>query len=294
MIVSTIIGAIKIIFIDLVMSGDNAIIIALATKWLPKELRNKAMYAWVAWAAALRIWLASIAVYLLQYPIAKYVGWVMLMYVAWTFFRNLKLWKETKEIKAHWSLWSAIWVIILADVSLSLDNVLAVATIAENVWVLAWWLLASVAMMMFASQKIASLMDKYSWIQWIWLVVIVHAALWILLWSELWIDIVWIPIWILWLVVMCVVITYLYIRNVVHIAFHLRKHHLHNHVRLWIIFVVFFLFFISDFIPWVHEILHEYIVEWFSFVFLAYICLLELVMQQRSIDKHYMKHQSTH
>jgi hypothetical protein len=92
----------------------------------------------------------------------------------------------------------------------------------------------------------------------------------------------------------CGVVTYLYIQNVVDVAFHLRKHHLHNHIRLGVLFTVFILFFISDFVPVIHEALHTHLVEWLSLLFIAYIMMLELVMQQRSIDKHYMKHQANH
>lgn len=287
-------ASLKIIFIDLIMSGDNAIIIAFATKWLPKDLRKKAMYAGVAWAAILRIALASVAVYLLQYPTIKYLWWVLLMYVAWTFFRTLKLWEKTKDIAAKSSLRWAIGVIIMADVSLSLDNVLAVAAIAENMWILAWGLIVSVAMMMFASQAIAKLMEDYHWIQWTGLIVIIHAAMGILIESELWTDLLGIPVGIWWLMVICAVVTYLYIKNVVHVAFHLRKHHLHNHVRLGILFMIFVVFFLSDFIPSIHSAIHTHLVEWLSLLFVGYVVLLELIMQQWSIDKHYMKHQAKH
>lgn len=287
-------SSLKIIFIDLIMSGDNAIVIAFATRWLPKTLRKKAMYAWVAGAAIMRILLASVAVYLLQYPVLKYVWWVMLMYVAWTFFRTLKLWEKSKKIASKSSLWWAIGVIILADVSLSLDNVLAVAAIAENIRILAWGLIVSVAMMMFASQAIAKLMERHQRIQRWGLIVIIHTGLGILIESELWLDILWIPIGIRGLMVMCAVITYLYIDNVVRVAFRLRKHHLHNHIRLWIIFSVFTIFFLSDFVPTIHDALHTYLTEWLSLLFIAYIMFLELVMQQWSIDKYYMKHQSRH
>lgn len=274
------------------MSGDNAIIIAFATKWLPKSLRKTAMYIGIAGAVVLRILLASIALYLLQYPVAKYLGGVLLLYVAWSFFKTLKIDAHHKKIKEKKSLWWAIWVIIMADISLSLDNVLAVASVAENVRILAWWLLVSVVMMMFASQWIAKLMEKHQRIQRAWLIVIIHAALAILLESELWIIRWWIPIGIRWLLVMCAIITYLYISYLSHITFNVRKHQIHNHVRLWIIFVAFFVFFLSDFLPIIHNAIHHHIIERITLLFIAYMMLMELALQQWSIDKYYMKHQS--
>lgn len=284
----------KIILVDLIMSGDNAIIIAFATKNLRKKIRNKAIYMGITGAAILRIILASAALFLLQYPFLQYFWWLLLLYVAWNFFKTLKLWNKAKKITAKAWLWWAVWVIIMADFSLSLDNVLAVASIAENIWILAIGLIASITMMMFASKAIMKLMDKYEWIQRGWLLVIIHTALNILIKSSINIVFLNIPISVWWLLGMLGVITYLYIHNVVHVAFHLRKHHLHNHVRLGIIIFTIMILIISDLIPEVRIFVHQHMIERLTILFITYMMILELVMQQRSIDKHYMKHQSRH
>lgn len=284
----------KIILVDLIMSGDNAIIIAFATKNLKKKIRNKAIYMGIAGAAILRIILASVALFLLQYSFIQYFWWLLLLYVAWNFFRTLKLGSASKKITAKaWLRW-AVWVIIMADFSLSLDNVLAVASIAENIWILALGLIASITMMMFASKAITKLMEKYEWIQRWWLLVIIHTALNILMGSDIHTVFLTIPVSIRGLLIMFGIITYLYTKNVVHVAFHLRKHHLHNHVRLWIIAITFLILLSSDFIPEIRAVMHMHLIEWMTILFVNYMMLLELIMQQYSIDKYYLKHQSRH
>jgi predicted tellurium resistance membrane protein TerC len=149
-------------------------------------------------------------------------------------------------------------------------------------------------MMMFASKAIMKLMEKFEWIQRLWLLVIIHTALNILTTTDITSMFLGISISIRWLLVALGIITYLYIQNVVHVAFHLRKHHLHNHIRLWIITFAFLILLLSDFIPELHNAIHTHIVERLTILFVSYMMLLELIMQQYSIDKHYLKHQSKH
>ncbi|USN55005.1 MAG: hypothetical protein H6765_11315 [Candidatus Peribacteria bacterium] len=103
-----------------------------------------------------------------------------------------------------------------------------------------------------------------------------------------------IPVSMRGLFVMMWVISYLYYQNVTHVAFHLRKHHLHNHVRLGIIFFFFLVLILSEFVPEVHALLQLHLPELLTLLFVSYIMLLELVMQQYSIDTYYMKHQGKH
>lgn len=170
---------INIIVIDLVLSGDNAIIIGMATKDLPANLRKKAIVRWTLAATVLRIILSSVAVFLLQVVWLKLVWWLLLLYVVWKFYSQLRLgddgWTHTKTAA---SLWQAIWVIVIADISLSLDNVLAVAGAAHGNIILLWiGLVFSIIMMAFASNMIAKLLNRIPIIQWIWLLVILGAAL---------------------------------------------------------------------------------------------------------------------
>ena len=147
--IASILAVAKIILVDLVMSGDNAIIIAMATHNLPHKYKRLALMIGVFGAAAMRIILALGAVYLLQFQTLQYVGGVLLLYVARSFFKQLKLGIQDQKVVAKTSLWGAVGVIMITDISLSLDNVLAVASIADNIRVLVGGLAASVALMLF-------------------------------------------------------------------------------------------------------------------------------------------------
>jgi len=175
------IALLNIIIIDIIMSWDNAIIIWMATRNLPEKLRKKAIFVWIILATILRIVLAFFAVYLLSVIWIRFAWWVLLLYVVWKFYKELRNgessheeWKTIKEI----SFTSAIYTIIIADVSMSLDNVLAVAWAAHwNIVTLGIWLIFSIILMAFASNYIAKNLWKYPQIQWIWLLVILFVAI---------------------------------------------------------------------------------------------------------------------
>lgn len=170
---------INIIIIDLVLSGDNAIIIGMATKDLPANLRKKAIVWWTLAATVLRIILSSVAVFLLQIVWLKLVWWLLLLYVVWKFYSQLRLGgDDDNHTKTAASLWQAIWVIVIADISLSLDNVLAVAGAAHgNIILLGIGLVFSIIMMAFASNMIAKLLNRIPIVQRVGLLVILGAAL---------------------------------------------------------------------------------------------------------------------
>jgi len=180
----------NIILIDIIMSWDNAIIIWMATKDLKWEQRKKAIMIWIILATILRIFFASMTVYLLSIVWIKFAWWLLLMYVVWKFYKELRNWWKHQEEwhKTKWTLLSAIYLIILADVSMSLDNVLAVAWAADENIVALWiWLVVSIILMAVASNFIANKLEKYPQIQWVWLLVILFVAMWMLLewWDEI-------------------------------------------------------------------------------------------------------------
>jgi YjbE family integral membrane protein len=177
---------INVMLIDIVMSGDNAIVIGLATKTLKGPERKKAIALGVILATVLRIIFACTAVMLMKVIGLKFAGGILLLYVAWKFYSELRAEKHEQHAEgkpaAVRSLAGAIWLIILADVSMSLDNVLAVAGAArENLVILGIGLVFSILLMAVASNYIAGKMDKYPQIQWLGLLIILFVAIEMLL-----------------------------------------------------------------------------------------------------------------
>lgn len=149
----------SIMFINLILSGDNAVVIALASRNLPVNQRRKAVFLGSLGAVVLRIGLTVVAAYLLQIPYLQFAGGLALLYIA------VKLIADDKgEVKCQEAscLSEAIKVILVADVIMSLDNVLAIAGVAGGNWVLLGFGLAmSIPLVVFGSQLILKLMDRF-------------------------------------------------------------------------------------------------------------------------------------
>jgi YjbE family integral membrane protein len=184
----------QVFIVDLVLAGDNAIVVAMAAAGLPSHQRVRVMVVGIALATILRIVFAFLTVYLLQIIGLVLVGGLLLLWVSW------KLWRELRgqanrrsaaenddEIVHTSSLESsesapkttrqAMIQIVIADVSMSLDNVLAVAGIArDHVWVLVVGLALSIAFMGLAAVYIARLLARYHWIGYVGLVIIFYVA----------------------------------------------------------------------------------------------------------------------
>ncbi len=178
-----------VIAIDLVMSGDNAIIIGIAANSLPKELRKKAIIYGIMGATVLRILFATIAVQLLQVIGLTLAGGLLLAWVCWQMWQEIREHKTLAEMEAEAaasaetdeqttiSIRRAMRNIIIADLSMSLDNVLAVAGAArDHVEILIFGLVLSIALMAVASTFIANLLDRYHWISYIGLAIIAYVA----------------------------------------------------------------------------------------------------------------------
>lgn len=154
----------KIIMIDLLLSGDNAVVIALACRNLPDAQRKKGILYGVGGAIGLRIVLTFFAVTLLALPYLKLVGAILLMWI------GVKLILPEDEhgegsIKAEGNLWGAVKTIIVADFVMSLDNVLGVAGAAHgNEWLLVFGLLISIPMIAWSSQLVLKLIDRFPFI----------------------------------------------------------------------------------------------------------------------------------
>jgi YjbE family integral membrane protein len=172
----------QVVLIDLVMSGDNAIIIGMAVAGLPKENRTKIIFWGVAGATVLRILFAALTTELLQIIGLTLAGGLLLLWVAFRMFRELRAkgrpeaGEDGAKAKPK-TAGQAMLQIIAADISMSLDNVLAVAGAARDHKLVLWAGLAlSVVLMAIASNAIAKVLDRYHWIAWIGFAIILYVA----------------------------------------------------------------------------------------------------------------------
>jgi YjbE family integral membrane protein len=186
----------QVVMIDLVLAGDNAIVIGLAAAGLPKDQRTKAIIAGIAAATILRIGFAGVTTQLLQIVGLLFAGGVLLLWVCWKMWRELRT-SHKEEQNAQEALQNAdlnadgtiaggaprktfrqaAIQILIADVSMSLDNVLAVAGAArDHPYVLVFGLVLSIALMGIAANYIANLLQKHRWIAYVGLIIILYVA----------------------------------------------------------------------------------------------------------------------
>lgn len=156
-------AVVQIILIDLVLSGDNAVVIALACRNLPPEQKKKGIFWGVSGAIGLRVLLTFFAVGLLAFPGLKIVGGLLLLWIGIQLL--LPEDEEGHDIKPANHLFGAIRTIIIADFVMSLDNVVGVAAAAkDNIYLLIFGLLVSIPLIVWSSQLILKLMEKHPWI----------------------------------------------------------------------------------------------------------------------------------
>jgi YjbE family integral membrane protein len=179
----------EILFIDIVLAGDNAIVVGALAAGLPAAQRRRVIMIGVLAALVLRIAFALLVTQLLQIVGLVLAGGILLLWVAWRMYREIRhkdesagseevVGDEHSGLKPAKSFASAAWGVALADVSMSLDNVLAVAGAArEHPWVLVFGLILSVLLMGVAANFIARYIDRYRWIAWGGLLVILWVAL---------------------------------------------------------------------------------------------------------------------
>ena len=172
----------EIVLIDLVLAGDNAIIIGMVASQFDPNIRKKIIFWGIGFAIILRIALTLVTSYLLQINGLKTIGGLLLIYVAYKLYKDvIKDNKDTKEKKIKTenpSLFKAIMTIIIADFSMSLDNVLGVAGAAkQNYVLLVFGLILSIVLMATLATVIAKWIKKYKWIGWLGLLAILAVAL---------------------------------------------------------------------------------------------------------------------
>ena len=170
----------QIIFIDLVLAGDNAIIIGMVASKFPPEQRKKVIFWGIGGAVILRIILTMLTAYLLQITGLRLIGGLLLLYIVYKLYTDVIKGSESQnDIKVdNSSFIKAIWTVLLADFTMSLDNVLGVAGAAgEHYGLLVFGLILSIILMAFAATLISEWIKKFKWIAWVGLIAILIVAI---------------------------------------------------------------------------------------------------------------------
>jgi len=168
----------QVIMIDITLAGDNAVVVGMAVAGLPARQKRPAIILGIVGATVIRIALGAVALQLLAIIGLLLAGGLLLLWVCWRMFRELRRPRPHAAKAGHTkTLGQSLTEIIVADLSMSLDNVLAVAGAAQgSTWVLAVGLLLSVVLMGIAANLLASLLEGRRWIAWIGLVIVLYVA----------------------------------------------------------------------------------------------------------------------
>ena len=189
---TTVTDVLQIIFADIILSGDNALVIGMAAAGLAANQRKKAIAIGMAMAAGMRILFAIIATYLLAIKGILLIGGLLLSWVCWRFYLDLKAFNQVSvdtiqlhetgavsggEEKSEKSFWRALVTILVADVSMSIDKIVAVAAIArDNTELLIFGLALAIAFMAFFASLIMRVMVRYRWLSYFGLLFLVYLA----------------------------------------------------------------------------------------------------------------------
>tara|TARA_A100001015_G_scaffold156245_1_gene173392 strand:+ start:1996 stop:2589 length:594 start_codon:yes stop_codon:yes gene_type:complete len=169
----------QIIFIDLVLAGDNAIIIGMVASKFPPKQRKKVIFWGISGAVLLRIILTLLTAYLLQITGLRLIGGILLLYIVYKLYVDIiKGSSINEDVKVdNSSFFKAIWTVLLADFTMSLDNVLGVAGAAGHHYhLLIFGLILSIILMAVAANLISGWIKKYKWIAWVGLLAILIVA----------------------------------------------------------------------------------------------------------------------
>lgn len=176
----TLVALVQVVLIDLSLAGDNLVVVAMAAARVPQALRAKVILWGIVGAAVIRMMFATIIVTILPIIGLTLAGGILLLSVSWKLGRDLVCSRRTttSAIPSSMPMRGAITSIILADLSMSLDNVLAVAGAARNSqFVLVVGILLSIGFVAFLANFAARIMERYVWISWLGLALIVYVAL---------------------------------------------------------------------------------------------------------------------
>ena len=178
-------GVLQIIIVDILLSGDNALIIGMAAAGLSPELRKKAIFTGMALAAGLRIFFALIASYLIAIKGILFIGGLLLAWVCWSFYKEIRqhhteqaedaLKAEGYQGSPRKQFWQAMLTITIADVSMSIDNVVAIVAIAkDNRTLMVFGLILSIIFMAFFATMIMRVMNKLPWLAYVGLIYLIY------------------------------------------------------------------------------------------------------------------------
>ena len=178
----------QVILADIFLSGDNAIIIGMAAAGLSEKFRRRVIFWGMALAAGFRIMFAAVASFLIQIPGILLFGGVLLTFVCWRFFKEIRrshsITKDevnselSEKLTEKQQFSQALFTIAIADVSMSLDNVVAVAAIArEDTALLIFGLVLAIFLMAFFATMIMKIMTKYPWISWVGLIFLIYLTI---------------------------------------------------------------------------------------------------------------------
>ncbi|CAN5699163.1 TerC family protein [soil metagenome] len=163
-----------VLAIDLILSGDNAVVIALAVRQLEGKTRRRAIFWGAMGAVGLRLIFAAVVTYLLIIPFLQAVAALLLIWIAW---RLLFQDDDHGDVESGTSIWGAIRIIIVADVIMSLDNVVALVGVSGgNLWLLVFGLLLTIPLIVYGSQILSTLMDRLPWLVYLGSGILVYVA----------------------------------------------------------------------------------------------------------------------
>jgi YjbE family integral membrane protein len=172
--IALITGTLTIILINVLLSGDNAVVIAMASRRLPPPQRRKAILAGGAGAIVLRVVFTIVASILLRIPLLQAAGGVMLVWISW---RLLREEQDEQDIQSATTVWGAFQTIVVADLLMSLDNILAISGAANgSIGLLVFGLLASMPIILFSSTLIARMMNRLPWLSLVGAVILTITA----------------------------------------------------------------------------------------------------------------------
>ena len=173
----------QIVLIDLVLAGDNAIIIGMVASQFKQNVKEKIIFWGIAAAIVLRIFFTLIAAYLLQINGLKFIGGLLLLYISYKLYRDVIKNQDTnkkiiKSKKSSFTFRKAVLTIVIADISMSLDNVLGVAGAAkQHYFLLVFGLILSIIIMATVANLISKWIKKYKWIGWLGLFAVLAVAI---------------------------------------------------------------------------------------------------------------------
>jgi YjbE family integral membrane protein len=167
---------VQVLLIDLTLAADNAVVVGMAVAGLPPERRRTAIIAGIGGAALLRMALGVVTLHLLEIIGLLLAGGLLLLWVCWKMYRELRAAAPATAAPAK-TLGQAMLQIMVADISMSLDNVLAVAGAAQgHAWVLVTGIAVAVVLMGVAANLVAKLLDRHRWIAWLGLLIVLYIA----------------------------------------------------------------------------------------------------------------------